>query len=61
MEHEFTKKIREILEKNFGALSDKVLSESPIIQYLNIKTKSQIGFLTELQEHKAKKGKQPKT
>jgi hypothetical protein len=40
MEHEFTKKIKEILEKNFGGLSDRVFSESEIIQYLNIKTKS---------------------
>lgn len=40
MEHEFTKKIYEILRNNFGVLSDKVFLESPIIQYLNIKTKS---------------------
>ncbi len=40
MEHEFTKKIKEILEKNFGNISDRVFSESDIIQYLNIKTKS---------------------
>ena len=40
MEHEFTKKIKEILEKNFGNLSGRVFSESEIIQYLNIKTKS---------------------
>lgn len=40
MEHEFTKKIKEILEKKFGGLSDRVFSESKIIQYLNIKTKS---------------------
>lgn len=40
MEHEFTKKIKEILEKNFVGLSDRVFSESEIIQYLNIKTKS---------------------
>jgi hypothetical protein len=40
MEHEFTKKIKEILEKKFGGLSDRVFSESEIIQYLNIKTKS---------------------
>ena len=40
MEHEFTKKIKEILRDNFGDLSDKVFLESPIIQYLNIKTKS---------------------
>jgi len=40
MEHEFTKKIKEILRDNFGDLSDRVFHESPIIQYLNIKTKS---------------------
>ena len=40
MEHEFTKKIKEILRINFGELSDKIFLESPIIQYLNIKTKS---------------------
>ena len=40
MEHEFTKKIKEILKKNFGDLSDRIFSESEIIQYLNIKTKS---------------------
>ncbi|MCX8167216.1 MAG: restriction endonuclease [Candidatus Micrarchaeota archaeon] len=40
MEHEFTKNIKEILRKNFGEFSDRVFSESQIIQYLNIKTKS---------------------
>ncbi|MBI3601056.1 MAG: restriction endonuclease [Nitrospinae bacterium] len=40
MEHEFTKKIKDILIKNFGEFSNKVFSDSQIIQYLNIKTKS---------------------
>lgn len=40
MEHEFTKKIKDILKNNFGEISDRVFSESQIIQYLNIKTKS---------------------
>lgn len=40
MDHEFTTKIKEILRKNFGGASDKVFSESQIIQYLNIKTRS---------------------
>jgi len=40
MEHEFTNKIKDILRKNFGEFSDKVFTESQIIQYLNIKTKS---------------------
>ncbi|MFQ5713926.1 MAG: hypothetical protein ACE5GU_07835 [Candidatus Scalinduaceae bacterium] len=40
MEHEFTKEIKNILRKDFGELTDKIFSESLIIQYLNIKTKS---------------------
>ena len=40
MEHEFTKKIKDILRKDFDKFSDKVFSDSRIIQYLNIKTKS---------------------
>ena len=40
MEHEFTKKIKKILKKDFGEFSDRVFSESQIVQYLNIKTKS---------------------
>jgi hypothetical protein len=40
MEHEFTKRIKEILESKFGDVSNKVFSVSEIIQYLNIKTKS---------------------
>lgn len=40
MKHEFTKNIEEILRNNFSNFSDKIFHESPIIQYLNIKTKS---------------------
>ena len=40
MEHEFTKRIKEILERNFGPLSERIFSESQIVQYLNLKTKS---------------------
>jgi hypothetical protein len=40
MEHEFTKRIKQILKDNFGDLSEKVFSESLIIQYINNKTKS---------------------
>lgn len=40
MEHEFTKRIKEILQIRFGDVWDRVFSESEIIQYLNIKTKS---------------------
>jgi len=40
MEHEFTKKIKDTLKRNFGGPSDRLFSESQIIQYLNIKTKS---------------------
>jgi hypothetical protein len=40
MEHEFTRRIKEILETHFDDMSDKVFFESELIQYLNIKTKS---------------------
>jgi hypothetical protein len=40
MEHEFTKKIRKILRKNFGDIGEQILRQSEIVQYLNIKTKS---------------------
>ena len=40
MEHEFTKKIKDVLRENCGEFSDKIFSESLILQYLNIKTKS---------------------
>ncbi len=40
MEHEFTKKIRRILENKFPRSSGAILSESELIQYINIKTKS---------------------
>ena len=40
MEHEFTKRIKEILRNNFGKFSEEVFSQSHIIQYLNLKTKS---------------------
>lgn len=40
VEHEFTATIKEILNKYFAEKSDDVFSKSPLIQYLNIKTKS---------------------
>jgi len=40
MEHEFTKKIKDVLKNNFENSSDKIFSGSLIIQYLNLKTKS---------------------
>ena len=40
MEHEFTKTIKQIMRNNFGDSSYEVFEHSPIIQYLNIKTKS---------------------
>lgn len=40
MEHEFTKKIKDVLKKRFGKYGEIILSKSEIIQYLNIKTKS---------------------
>jgi len=40
MEHEFTKNIKGVLRKEFGVISNKIFSQSEIIQYINIKTKS---------------------
>ncbi len=40
MEHEFTKAIVQILGKNFGTTGEQIFSSSPLLQYLNIKTKS---------------------
>lgn len=40
MEHEFTKIIKKILEDKFGEAGTQILSESQLILYLNIKTKS---------------------
>jgi hypothetical protein len=40
MEHEFTKIIKQILEKKFGASGEQIFAASELIQYLNIKTKS---------------------
>jgi hypothetical protein len=40
MEYEFTKVIKKILEDKFGEVGYQILSESQLILYLNIKTKS---------------------
>lgn len=40
MRHAFTPKIMEILEGEFGDLAQEVFDKSPLLQYLNIKTKS---------------------
>lgn len=40
MEHEFTKTIKSILEKNFLKLSERIFSKSELLQYINLKTKS---------------------
>ncbi|MBE9094045.1 restriction endonuclease [Tychonema sp. LEGE 07203] len=40
MEHEFTKTIKTIIENKFGDVSEQIFTESPLILYLNIKTKS---------------------
>lgn len=40
MEHPFTQKIFEILEKNFGERACDIFEKSTLLQYLNIKTKS---------------------
>ncbi len=40
MEHEFTAQIKQILAKEFGDDSESIYGASPLIQYLNIKTRS---------------------
>ncbi len=40
MEHEFTKTIKSILEKNFPKSSEAIFSKSELLQYINLKTKS---------------------
>lgn len=40
MEHEFTKKIKSILEENFPKSSVTIFSKSELLQYINLKTKS---------------------
>lgn len=40
MEHEFTSQIKEILSAEFGQDADTIYNSSPLIQYLNIKTRS---------------------
>jgi len=40
MEHIFTQKIKEILQANFGNLSEDILRDSYLIRYINYKTKS---------------------
>lgn len=40
MKHAFTEKILEILEHRFGSLSTEVFDNSPLLQYLNEKTRS---------------------
>lgn len=40
MTHGFTKTIKEVLQKNFGADADSIFQTSQLIQYLNRKTKS---------------------
>lgn len=40
MKHNFTKIIKEVLEKYFGENSEKIFKKSELIQYLNIKTVS---------------------
>jgi len=39
-EHTFTRVIKRILMEDFGELSERIFSSSPILQYLNIKTRS---------------------
>ncbi len=40
MEHIFTGKIKEILNKKFKKKSDEIISKSELLQYINFKTKS---------------------
>ncbi len=40
MEHEFTLQILEILKQDFGKKADFIFENSPLIQYINIKTRS---------------------
>jgi len=40
MEHSFTTQIKEVLQAEFGRLAERVFESSPLIQYLNIKTRS---------------------
>lgn len=40
MEHEFTAQILEVLKKNIGDRGNIVFEKSPLLQYLNIKTRS---------------------
>jgi hypothetical protein len=40
MEHEFTKVIKRILDQNYGTLAGTAFDSSPILQYINIKTRS---------------------
>src|SRR5438552_7362794 len=40
MEHEFTTKLYAILEKHFGTAGHDLFHASPLLQYLNIKTRS---------------------
>lgn len=40
MEHEFTAQIKQILASEFGDVADIIYDVSPLLQYLNIKTRS---------------------
>ncbi len=40
MEHTFTVKIKQVLERNFGELSQDIFANSQLVQYINLKTRS---------------------
>jgi hypothetical protein len=40
LEHAFTPKILAVLQQEFGEQAGKVLAQSDLLQYLNIKTRS---------------------
>lgn len=40
MEHEFTAQIKQVLTSEFGKDAESIYERSPLLQYLNIKTRS---------------------
>jgi len=40
MEHQFTQELKSILNSHFGEAAEDIYEKSPLLQYLNIRTKS---------------------
>jgi len=40
MEHQFTQEIKAILKDHFGKAAEEIFDRNPLLQYLNIKTRS---------------------